>query len=261
MKVIAVDDESLALESIMELLEKVLPEAEITGFQNAAEAFEYLGNNKVDIAFLDIEMGEYSGLSLAKKCQTLCPEVNIIFVTGYSEYALDAIKLHVSGYLLKPVQEKELIAEIEHLRYPVSYQSKKRVRIQTFGNFEIFVDEKPLDFPRTKCKECMAYLVDCKGAKVTSRELAAILYEDEPYERAIQNRIHQVIFAMMKALKKEGIEDIIIRSHSEIALDTSKVDCDYYKLLQGESKQKSGFNGKYMSNYSWAEHTLGELYD
>lgn len=261
MKVIAVDDEYLALESMMVLLEEVLPDAERKGFQNTREAFTYLKNNKVDIAFLDIDLGECSGIEIAAKCQSLCPEVNIIFVTGYSQYALEAIKLHASGYLLKPVQKKELIEEIQHLRYPVGKISKKRVRIQTFGNFEIFVDERPLNFPRTKCKECMAYLVDCKGASVTSRELASVLYEDEPYERATQNRIHQVIFAMMKVLKEEGIEDIIIKKHSELAIDTSKVDCDYYKLLQGESRQKSGFNGKYMSNYSWAEYTLGKIYN
>ena len=66
MKIIAVDDERLALDNFVKLLKKVESEAEIISFIKPADAMEYLSQNRVDIAFLDIEMGELNGIALAK---------------------------------------------------------------------------------------------------------------------------------------------------------------------------------------------------
>lgn len=118
MRIMVVDDETLAVESLVRVLHKEQPDAEIIPFTQPAEAFDYLENNLVDIAFLDIEMGALSGLALAKKCKDLCPTVNIIFVTGYSQYAMDALRLHVSGYLMKPVRVDDLRTELANLRHP-----------------------------------------------------------------------------------------------------------------------------------------------
>lgn len=171
----------------------------------------------------------------------------------------DAFRLHVSGYLLKPVRERDLRAEIDNLRFPVSHVPTKRVRVQTFGHFEVFVDGRPLNLPRAKSKECLAYLIDRKGARLTVAEIASVLWEDKENDINTQNNAHQVIFTLMKALKDAGIEDIVIKSRREIAIDVSKVDCDYYAAISGDMTQMNAFSGEYMTNYSWAEFTLGEL--
>lgn len=259
MRIIAVDDEELAVDNIKSLLEQVQPDAEIIGFTEPDEAFQYLSKNIVDIAFLDIEMGEYTGLELAKKCKDLCPRINIIFVTGYSQYTMDALKLHVSGYLMKPVRAKELYEEIENLRHPVNPVVTKRVRVQTFGSFEIFADGKPLHLATAKSREAIAYLVDRKGARVTFPELATILWEDRPYDRVLQNNIHRIISDLLKSLNNLGIADIVIKTRKDIAIDPDKISCDYYAAINGDMKQMNAFAGEYMSNYSWAEFTLGEL--
>lgn len=259
MRIIAVDDERLPLENLMKQILRVEADAELLGFSDSAKALSYLAEHSVDIAFLDIEMAGLSGIALAKHCKELCPTVNIIFVTGHSQYMLDAFNLHASGYLLKPVLEEDLRREMENLRYPLPPASKKRVRVQTFGNFEVFVDGRPLDFPRAKSKECMAYLIDRKGARVSVSELAAVLWEDMPDDSATQNRVHQVIYTLGKALKDVGVQDILIKSRREIAIDTGKVDCDYYAAVSGDMAQMNAFTGEYMKNYSWAEFTLGSL--
>ena len=258
MKIIAVDDERLAMENLVALIRQVEPEAEVSGFTRPADAFDYLSQNRADIALLDIEMGEYSGIELAGRCKKICPQVNIIFVTGYSQYMLDAFKLHASGYLMKPVRAADLRAEMDNLRHPV-IQNTKRVRVQTFGYFEIFVDGQLLKFPRTKCKECLAYLIDRKGARVTYPDLSSILWEDKPYDRTVQNNTQKIISELMKALREVNVEDIIIKSRSDIAVETTLIDCDYYEALSGSTTQINRFAGEYMSNYSWAEFTLGEL--
>lgn len=103
--------------------------------------------------------------------------------------------------------------------------------MQTFGHFEVFVDGRPLNLPRAKSKECLAYLIDRKGARLTVAEIASVLWEDKENDINTQNNAHQVIFTLMKALKDAGIEDIVIKSRREIAIDVSKVDCDYYAAI------------------------------
>lgn len=258
MKILAVDDEPKALNSFLRVLKQVAPLAEVTALTEPEEAFAYLSHNQVDIAFLDIKMGGLTGLGLAKKCEQLCPGVNIIFVTGYSEYALDALRLHVSGYLIKPVRAEDLRAELENLRTPLPPPVRQRVRVQTFGDFDLFVDGKPFPFPTAKCKELLAYLIDRKGARVTYSELSSVLWENLPYDRTAQNNLHGTLFKLMRALDDAGVAEIIRKGRKEIAVDTSKLSCDYYDALAGRNG-RSVFLGEYMSNYSWAEVTLSEL--
>ena len=259
MKIIAVDDESLALENILSMLKRMFPKEEITGYRKTSEALEYLQANQTDIAFLDIEMGEMDGITMAKKCKDACPDINIIFITGYEQYAMDAWRLHASGYLLKPVREKDMLAEISHLRSPMPVKPVKRVRVQTFGNFEVFVDNKPVFFQLAKCKECLAYLIDRKGARITAAQLAAVLWEREVYDRKVQNNTHRVLSDLMKSLNQAGIADIVIKTRRDICIDMEKVDCDYYGFLKGEVPQINAFHGEYMTDYSWAEFTLAEI--
>ena len=77
MNIIVADDERLSVEYMLPLLRRLEPEAEITGFTEAEDVFEYMERNRVDIAFLDIEMGEYSGIELAKRCIALAPCVTL----------------------------------------------------------------------------------------------------------------------------------------------------------------------------------------
>lgn len=259
MKILAVDDERLALNNLTARLKEVLPEALVTSFTKSAEALEWLSNNDVEIAFLDIEIVGMDGLSLAKRCKDIRPNINIIFVTGYDQYAIEALQLHASGYLIKPVRPKDLKVELENLRYPLLSCVDMRVRIQTFGNFEVFVDKKPLHMPITKCRECLAYLIDRKGARVMTAELAAVLWEDEPYDKRVQNKTYRVITEMIKRLHEAGISSIVIKSRQYVAINTEEIDCDYYRFLRGDVSQINAFHGEYMSNYSWAEFTLSEL--
>ena len=259
MRIISVDDEEITVEYMERLLKQVEPEADFAGFTEPEEAFSYLSENSVDVALLDIEMGEYNGIELAKKCKEISPEVNIIFVTGYSQYTMEAFKLRASGYLMKPVRATDLRTELENLRHPLHQHSKHRVRVQTFGNFEVFIDNRPLYLPRTKCLECLAYLVDRKGALIGTEELAALLWEDRPYDRTVQNNVYRVVSDLAKSLKKEGIEDILVRARGQVAIDVKKIDCDYFGFLNGDVAQINAFHGEYMTNYSWAEFTLAQL--
>lgn len=117
---IVVDDEIVILRGFVHILENTLPGTEVYGFQNAREALKFAGSNRIDVAFLDIELPGESGLELGKTLSGMNPRTNIIFLTSHPEYALEALRMYSSGYLLKPLTPEKIRNEIAHLRFPVN---------------------------------------------------------------------------------------------------------------------------------------------
>ena len=259
MIILAVDDERRALNTLVQAVQSAVPEATVAGFSTVGDALEFARNNKVDIAFLDIQIPEMNGLLFAMNIKEIDPKTNIIFVTGYSQYAIDAMELHPSGYVMKPATQEKVERELENLRYPVVIESNKRVQVQTFGNFEVFVDSTPLKFASARAKELFAYLIDRRGTSATPVEIAAVLWEDKPYDKSLRNQIQSAISEMMKTFKEHDLGDIIMKSWNQIAVDRTKVNCDYYDMLEMVQSAVNAYCGEYMSNYSWAEMTAAAL--
>ena len=259
MTILAVDDERRALNTLTQAIQSAVPEASVVGFSSVADSLEYAKINKVDVVFLDIQMPEMSGLIFAMNLKEIDPKINIVFVTGYSHYALDAMELHPSGYVLKPVTKEKVELELENLRFPVEVQSDKRTQVQTFGNFEVFVDGTPLKFVSARSKELFAYLIDRRGTSATPVEIAAVLWEDKLYDKSLRNQIQAAISEMMKTLKEHDLSDIINKSWNQISVDKSKLNCDYYSMLDMIPSAVNAYCGEYMANYSWAEMTAAAL--
>lgn len=258
MNVIAVDDEIFALNDLLEVLEECLPNTEVKGFLKAEEAIEYSKNNNIDIAFLDIEMNNLTGIQLAGMLLQNNEKTNIIFVTGYSEYALEAFSVYASGYILKPAEKKSVLDALSKLRYPVK-EARPMVVVKTFSNFEIYVNDVPLHFPRAKSKELIAYLIHKNGTGCSLKELASVIFEDKEYNSSLQRQLQTIIAAMMKTLNSQGVGDIVIKRYNHLSIDTNKIDCDYYNFLNGDETAINSYSGEYMMNYSWGEFTVGYL--
>lgn len=116
--VIMVDDRKLILKGGLPILEKVLPDAVVTGFTNANEAVKFAKMNRIALAFLDIELREMSGLELCRKLLEINPRTNVVFLTAYSEYSLDAWSTKACGFMLKPITAESVTMQLEKLRYP-----------------------------------------------------------------------------------------------------------------------------------------------
>lgn len=259
MNIIIVDDERHSIDRLSNLVEEIDPTGQCTGFFQPDKALEYIKMNKVDIALLDIELFGMDGIQLAKKIKDIYPKINIIFVTGHSKYAMEAHSLHVSGYLLKPVMKKKLEEEFLNLRNLVKKILKSRIQVQTFGNFEIFVEGEAVNFSRSKSKELLAYLVDRKGTGTSTRELAAVLWEDKEYTTSQKSYFQTIVSEMILTLKKYQAQNIVVRKRNNIAVDISKFECDYYQFLNGDVSAINSYMGEYMVNYSWAEFVTGFL--
>lgn len=259
MKILAVDDKKMTLEALLEAVRQAEPEAEVIACRSSEDALACEELSRCSVAFLDIELPGMNGICLAKELKMRNPRINIIFATGYSEYAQDALELHCSGYLMKPVTPARVRRELDNLRYPVLPVPTHRLRIQCFGNFEVFLDGKPVEFKRNKTKEMLAYLVDRQGAVCSSRELMAVLWEDQPVTRSMQSNFRNLVADLRKTLSEAGQEGVLLRSFSGVALNVSTVDCDFYDFLKGIPGAVNSYRGEYMSQYSWAEMTTGTL--
>lgn len=253
MRIMALDDEEMALGALTDAISEAAPEAELAAFLRAEEALDHAGSHPCDAAFLDVEMAGMSGMTLAERLRRLKPDMNIIFVTGYDSYRGGAFDLHASGYLKKPVTARKVRAELEDLRYPVA--PARRVRIRTFGNFEVYLDGKPLMFRYSRTRELLAYLVDRQGALCAVGEVAGVLFEDgEPHDVYLR-RLCRDLTATLEAA---GCGDVIDRRWGRLGIVPEKVDCDYFDWNAGR-RTGCPYRGEYMAQYSWAEYTNAML--
>jgi len=123
---IIVDDEEPAREEVKSILEK-FSDIKIVGvFEDAISAFNFISNNPVDVVFLDINLPGVSGLKLADQLKEFKNFPFIVFITAYSEYAVEAFEIGAVDYILKPIEETRLAKTILKLKNFISSKSMKK---------------------------------------------------------------------------------------------------------------------------------------
>ena len=112
MKILLVDDESLARERLLRLLQKIHPEAICLQAANGMAALQVVSEEAPDVILLDIRMPGMDGIEVATHLQKMEQPPAIIFCTAYDQYALEALRHQAMAYLLKPVREAELASAL-----------------------------------------------------------------------------------------------------------------------------------------------------
>ena len=251
---IAVDDEALMLGALVAAVQASPDITEVAKFSDCEEALEFVNNHTTDIAFLDINMRGMGGLALAEKIVEIRPTCKIVFCTGYEEYAIPAFKLHASGYLMKPVSAEDVQGEIDNIKGV--RQKEKLLRVNCFGNFEVYVREEKLVFKRLKTKELFAFLVDRNGAGMTAKQICVTLFPDDTDDSKNAAYLRQLFLDLKNTLKSVGAEAVLCHETPCYRIDTSLIKCDYISYLE---TGKPEFHGEYMTQYSWAEDTCAML--
>ena len=247
MRILLVDDEELQLLRLVNTVKSVLKDEELLSFSNPDKALEEAKKNRIDLAFLDIEMPHLNGIQLAKKLKAIHPQTKVIFVTAYDNYAFDAFKVHASGYVTKPVNVDKIKKELEQLEGLVELKPTKKIQIKCFGNFEIFYHGEPVKFAYQKSKEVVAYLVDREGSMVNINELNAVLWEEDH-----KSYLRNLIADIKNSLTAINCGDVFIKRHNECAIDINKVDCDAFEYKKDNPDAVRMYRGEYMIQYPWA---------
>lgn len=117
---VIVDDNRAVLSYNLLILKETVPDAVITGFNWPQQAIEYARTNRIDLAFLDIEMGTASGLDLCSTLIEINPCTKVIYLTAYPEYSLNAWDTDASGFLVKPLTPESIRRQLKKLHIPFS---------------------------------------------------------------------------------------------------------------------------------------------
>ena len=251
---IAVDDEVLMLGALVAAIEESPDISQVNKFSGCEEALEFVNENPVDVAFLDINMRGMGGLALAEKIIAARPNCKIVFCTGYEEYAISAFKLHASGYLMKPVSCEDVQAEIDNIKG--MRKKAKLLTVNCFGNFEVYANNEKVMFKRLKSKELFAFLVDRNGAGMTAKQICAALFPDDTDDTKNAAYLRQLVLDLKNTLKSVGAESVLCHETPCYRVDTNLIKCDYISYLE---TGKPEFRGEYMVQYSWAEETCAML--
>lgn len=271
LRAIAVDDEKKALVRFEQIIKSEDRLNLIGSFTKPLEAMDFLKNNKVDVVFLDIEMPSINGLELADSIFEVKPEVDVVFVTAYDKYALQAFQAHAMGYLLKPIDAEDLQKQTEIIL------KRRQARIETteghllhvkcLGNFSCYNDgeeKEPFRFRTAKAEELIALLVHHHGSPVAKERIMDILWPEMDLDKASKN-LHATSYYIRDVLSSKGHNDLFIRSKGSYQLNTDGLKCDLYILLELVEKSdpsnlerleqvSSLYTGAYLEDkpYEWA---------
>ena len=262
-------------EALRQTVAEAAPGAEIHAFHRDEDLLQAIREEGMmpDLALVQAGTSVTEGMSLAKQLKSFSRSIRVILIADTENYAMEAYRQHLQGYLLHPVSSAQIREELAYV-FPDSVSNAntytdpgwtpdpvEKIQIRCFGTFAAFWQKKPIAFRRKRTMELLAFLVDRRGAASSAEEVIDVLFENaEPdsMKKAKQN-LRNLIFDLHLLLSEIGQENVLIRTRSTIAICPERLDCDYYRLLEGEPKAQREFIGEYMEQYSWAEHMKGKL--
>lgn len=258
MDTIVVDDELLSMEQFEEACRKI-PEIHVVGkFDNPRDALEFAEHRHVDFALLDVEMPQMNGLELGQKLKAINPHIILIYVTGYTQYVVDVMKIKADYCIMKPYNEQDIKDAIERAKL-LSKRQQKRVRVQMFGRFDVFVEDKGIHFQNRKAKELLALCMDHKGGMVTMEEAIDKLWPDRPYDDRVKRLYRKAVSCLHETLKEAGVSNLFVGKRGNCYVLPGEVECDYYTYLKNPEANQEQFFGEYLFDYEWGEETLAQL--
>lgn len=289
MKAILIDDEKPALQHLERLLLKD-GRLEITGkYTSARRGLEHLEQEKADIVFLDIGMPEMNGLEAGEYIAGLDRSTRIVYITAYSEYAIEAFELNAADYLLKPVTSQRLSKTLERLEVrieqnearvetlPEPAAAVKQLSILCFKRLEFMDSTEPgrkMQWRTSKAQEVFALLLHNRGQWILKDTIVDWVWPDFQPEKAVTN-LHTTVYHIRKLLKAWDMDVQVEFSQERYRLTKENVLLDLEEFEQGycstsvESEEEwvrreavlSLCRGDYLEehHYDWAETRRKEL--
>ncbi|MDF2669179.1 MAG: hypothetical protein K0R67_1485 [Paenibacillus sp.] len=246
-KAIIVDDEKPALQLMSKLLSEQADLSVVGKFIRPDEALEQVVALEPDLAFLDIEMPGMSGLELASHLVDRLPQLEIIFVTAYKDYALEAFRVHALDYLLKPVGSAEIASSWERVRRRLGHDktSVETVKVASstcFGRFEVFGPRSndPVHFSTAKVEELMAFMLVHRDIKMSKWEISEQLWPGSDPDKAEQN-LHTAIYRLKKSIVEHAI-DIQLEVERGTYRLSGNLICDF-NVFERTIERQSGLDG------------------
>ncbi|MBQ1658300.1 MAG: response regulator [Acutalibacteraceae bacterium] len=229
MKTITIDDNSSILDLMRFFMNNIDPNGTHYFVDSVHKALDIIEDEGVRIVFLDFEMPGISGDDAAHFLNEKYKKIDIIFITGYTEYALEAHRVHCSAFVTKPFDEHDIREALQYLRVPVNLDKTLQVRCDK--SFSVFANGKPVQFVRKLTMELFAYLIYKEGAIATNGELISVLWDGNIDK---QDLLRKHIKDMRDCFGEIGAEDVLIKKRGSIGVDMLKINVegDTSKIVQ-----------------------------
>lgn len=236
-RTIIIDDERHAIREIAYFLKDYSAIEVIASYTNPLKAIEELKVQNVQLVFLDINMPQLPGIDVGSKILDINPEVRIVFVTAYDQYALEAFELNAIDYILKPIQQIRFDKTMDRILKGIErhdLHQNKKLHIKCFGSLKIgWEDEDPIKWRTEKTKELFAYLLMNAGIELSKDRIIDTLWSDIDVERAVK-QLHNGIYYIRKTLEEYGIDRELVSISGNYCLKIGAVNFD--KLAWKELK-------------------------
>lgn len=269
MRIVCVDDESLSLQFIEKQLEQIEGISIAAMFTNPLEAKEYILNEAIDTAFLDVQMPGINGIQLAEQILEYKPDINIVFITAYDQYAVEAFQLNALDYVIKPTTVERLHETIKRVNEKLkdtandrdSNQADWPLRIK-ISNYLAFEEKpnvfQPVSWRTSKSQELFIYLLHNRNRLVEKSAIVDLLWYDHDVEKAYA-LLYTTVYNTRKQLKKYRPNIKLYNRSDGYLLELQNVEID---LVQWENEllQLSKVNEMTIAEYerimAWNEGPL-----
>ncbi|TLS49738.1 response regulator [Paenibacillus antri] len=212
MRAIILDDEPLSLAGMERMLRRQGVDV-LGAFSDPREALLQAESLAADVAFVDIEMPGMNGIVAAERLLARLPDVQIVFVTAYDQYAVNAFELNATDYLLKPVQTKRLETTLARLasRMPRPSGADETEEKRAAPALRCFLrlsagasegEERALEIPwrTTKAKEVFSYLLHMRDRAVSKDALLDLMWPEMDLLKA-QTHLHTTVYQIRQTVK------------------------------------------------------------
>jgi two-component SAPR family response regulator len=209
LRAVIVDDEVPVLNLLKMVLEKTGMVKIEQSYTNSIDALKNIEIIQPEVVFLDIEMPEMNGLELAGHLIGINPDLMVVFVTGYNQYALEAFGVNALDYILKPVTPNNIdkcISRLLNLR-GIKYEkvtSENEKGIYCLSDFSVIGENGPIKWVTRKVEELLAYFIVNRNTNIDGWELGEILWPEAEPGR-IKANLHTAIFRLRKTIYEEGL--------------------------------------------------------
>ncbi|UFJ41731.1 response regulator [Brevibacillus humidisoli] len=209
MRIILLDDESLALDYLEHQLQKI-SDVEVVGkYTDPLVGKEHILHEDVDLVFLDIHLPEINGIELAEQILERKPKLYIVFVTAYDDYAIKAFELNALDYLMKPVGTERLLKTMQRIRERAREASddmtpkKQTLQMNMFHQVSVETDDHlfiPVRWRTTKAQELFLYLLQHRGQLVRKSALIELLWPEYEPSKAF-SQLYTAIYHIRKTME------------------------------------------------------------
>ncbi|MFB6365176.1 response regulator [Paenibacillus elgii] len=282
MKAILVDDEHLALIRLKKAIEREASEVEIVAaYSDSTEVLAGVLAHRPDVVFLEIHMPDINGLNLGKQIKTVVPGTELVFVTSYDKYAVQAFELYALDYIVKPLQKGRLRQTIPRLKEKLAIRGTKETQDANFPMICCFnqiqfklpgMDAQNVKWRTSKAQELFAYLLYHRDRTVNRSVLLELLWPELEEAKAVQH-LYTTIYYIRRTLKNSGMDTIRINSGDlgagyKLDIGEARVDTVEWEYAMRQldvldagtvdayehvlNLYKGDYLGKY--DYLWAEH-------